>query len=139
MNRNLKWVSKVQPVGQIQLPVLVNKLLLAQSHAHLFTCVSGCLHARTVVFNSPRRKHMANIAERISYLSGLLQKKYAGPRSKRKDFRSADVMSVSKQRLEILWPACMRCHTHCSRLAASVSQPSCIATLRFTRLFPVIV
>lgn len=73
------------------------------------------------------------------FLSGLLQKKCAGPRAKRKDFRSADVMSVSKQRLEILWPTCMRCHTHCSRLAASVSQPPCIATVRFTRLFPVIV
>lgn len=69
MNRNLKWVSKVQPVGQIQLPVFVKKLLLARSHAHLFTYVSGCLRARTVVFNSPRRKHMANVAENISYLA----------------------------------------------------------------------
>ena len=69
MNRNLKWVSRLQPVGQIQLPVFVNKLLLAQSHAHLFTYVSGCLHARTVVLNSPRRNHRANVAENISYLA----------------------------------------------------------------------
>lgn len=62
------------------------------------------------------------------------------PDLKRKDFRGAGVMFVSKQWLEIHWPTCMWHNTHYPMLAASVSQPaSCITTVEFTKLFPMIV